>query len=267
MKHTFIVLILLIGISAMVLGQTDTSTIRKNNKKSPQLEEESYKFQLGTGYFTLADRLISSDTYSGNGITASFIVGYGGDKYHSDTKIYLSYAHRLKSSFFDENSESKALQDLQYLRWGIQGSYELRIAKSKHFLGGYFNLPIENVYNSRFEDMSPYISTQIASKIYNDRNFIVPLSLGGSYFYADHVLGMPVKLNATLPIPIPLKKNRVWRINTYYSFECSLSVYRNDGLDFLLMYNWNYSSLSKMQDLIHQYKVGSNALSLVISFI
>jgi len=252
----------------MVSGQTDIYIPPINDKKTILMYEEgSYKGRLGIGHFTLANGLISSDTYSGNGITVSIIESTMDNRHHSDAEIYFTYAHRLKSSFFDKNTSNKAFQDLQYLRFGIQASYERRIAKSNHFLGGHFNLPVDFVYNSRFENMSPYTSPQIQTNSTVTQNYIVPLSFGGSYFYADYILGIPVRLNATLPIPIPLPKNRVWQISTYYSFECSLSFYKNDNFNFLLMYNWNYNSLSKKQDLIHQYKVGSNSLSFVISFI
>jgi len=267
-KHIFKVLILLIGVSTTVVGQVDTTATEKylerNKRKSAffGVHTPYAKGQIGVGHFTLKNGLVSSNIYSGNGIFASFDYGVMGEKYHAALVADFTYVNRLKPSFDYENLHVPAFNTLQFLRFGFPLSYERKIGKTNHFLGAYFALYSETVYNSRIE--GSHADYPLGENYYYD--VMKLFYFGPSYFYNHRILGMPVSLYATLSIPISIEINDVKYTSTRYTFEYNLSVYRNTNVDIQVSYNWNYTNLGIEQNLIHQYKVGGNSVLLTILF-
>ena len=267
MKHIFIVIILLIGIGKTVSGQTDTTATPKyieGNKRTSTFFG-TYglyaKGHIGVGHFTLKDGLVSSNVYSGNGIVASLTCGAIGEKYRTILKIDFAHVNKLKPSFDYENSHISGFNTLQFTRAGFPFHYERKIGKTNHFLGAYFALYMETVYNSRIE--GSHANYPLGANDSYDRKDL--FYFGPSYFYNDRILGIPISVHATLPIPTPVKINDVRYINTRYTFECNLLVYRKDKFNIQLSYNWNYTNLGTKQDLIHQYRLAGNSILLTIS--
>jgi len=285
MKHILSSLILLIGISTIVSGQTDkTSKTQKYLLDSSSIELNSVNtldnilyFRTGLGYnlITLKDELISPDVYTGSGFYIPLAIK-DESKYWKVGMHWNMHLGWLRPTLAESTDAPQLVEELRYGKRYFHHHFLLymqrRIKESGHSLGG-----STQIFATRVNSLKQRASPDLQSFFKDTRSRDKGLSVDISYTYAAKLFKRPLNINLDFPI-VHLQKTSARKKWTFggpsnvlrpnVNIDLAINTLHNEFnyTTWRLFYDWKMTYNDRNGGTYYQQLSGINTIGILVDF-